>query len=197
MTGPERIEWRRSFPSHALAVLVWYALGAGLAVGVLWVLFGSEPRRLGSGRLNPLAVIPAWSAVLVVILALPLVLAVLRRPIVAADHYALSIRPGWVRTLVLPWARVSELAVHRVDGDLMLLVRCRAALDSLGDQPGWVDRSVLRAALREGGPRSHALSGFDVAVRLTDFVGSPSAQLAALAAFAPDHVSVVSDVEVR
>jgi hypothetical protein len=197
MTDPERIEWRRSFPAHALGVLGWYALAAAVGLGVVWVLFGSEPQRLGSGRLNPLAVVPIWAAILSAILGLPFVLSVLRRPIVAANHYALNVRPGWVRTLVLPWARVSEVAAYRVDNEPLLLVRCRDAMEPLGDHPGWLDRTVLRAALREGGPRSRVLSGFDVAVRMSDFVGSPRGQLAALAAFAPDHVVVVSDVEVH
>jgi hypothetical protein len=43
----------------------------------------------------------------------------------------------------------------------------------------------------------HALAGeFDLAVRLRDFLGEPNAQLATVAAFAPDHVFIASDVEV-
>jgi hypothetical protein len=37
---------------------------------------------------------------------------------------------------------------------------------------------------------------FDLGVRLRDFVGEPNAQLGTLAAFAPDHVLIASDVEV-
>lgn len=194
MTGPQRIEWRRSFPSHALVVLGSYAAAAGLGVAAVWLLFGGEPRVLDTGEANPLAVIAPASVVVAALGALPFVLAVLRRPVVAANHYALHVRPTWLRTLVLPWARIAKVAAYRVDDELYLLVRCWETLDRLGDRPKWIDRSVLRAAERAAAD-TERLAGFHLAVRMRDFTGAPTAQLASLAAFAPDHVALAGDVE--
>jgi hypothetical protein len=193
MTDPERIEWRRSFPSHALVLVGWYAVVAGLGVGVVWLLFGSEPSHLDNGESNPLAVIPPVSVIVAGLGALPFVLAVVRRPSLTANHYALQVRPTWLRTLVLPWARIAQVAAYRIDGEPYLLVRCGTALDRLGDRPGWVDRAVLRAADRAAD--TDVVNGFDLAVRMRDFTGTPRAQLTALAAFAPDHVAMVGDIE--
>jgi hypothetical protein len=128
--------------------------------------------------------------------AAPLVVMLVRRPLVAANHYALTVRPGSVRTLVLPWAHIAVVSVRRVGREPYLLVRCRQSLGALGDHPTWLDQGVLRAVVRV--PRAgSALAGeYDLAVRLRDFVGHPNAQLSALAAFAPDHVFIASDVEV-
>jgi hypothetical protein len=188
MAGPERIEWRRAFPSHAVTLLAWYIVLAGAVLGLIFLLFGGEPAQLDDGSPNPLAAVLPVALVLAVIGCLPIVLIIIRRPIVAANHYA--------RTLVLPWARIAFVAVGRVGRETYLLVRCRELLDALGDHPTWVDQGVLRAVLRT--PRGgRALAGeFDLAVRLRDFVGEPNAQLATLAAFAPDHVLIASDVEV-
>jgi hypothetical protein len=68
-------------------------------------------------------------------------------------------------------------------------------LDRLGDQPRWVDRTVLRAVLREAGSDGRSLAHFDLAVRMRDFVGQPAGQLSTLAAFAPDHVIVENTVD--
>jgi hypothetical protein len=195
MGGPERIEWRRGFPSHALAMLGWYLAVAVLLLGIVFLLFGGEPTRLASGRLNPLASVPTWTIVALAVGALPFVLAVARRPIVAANHFAVSVRPAWVRTLVLPWTLIGEVAVHEIDQQPYLLLRCRGSLGRLGDQPRWMDRSVLRSVLRDAGPDAPALSEFDLAVRMRDFVGQPAAQLSTLAAFAPDHVVVVNHAD--
>ncbi|MBX6722698.1 MAG: hypothetical protein IRY92_05630, partial [Dactylosporangium sp.] len=105
MVGPHRIEWRRKFPVRAWRRLGWYATSGAGVVLVGFVLFGAEPERLESGRPNPLAFIPTGLSVLFVLAATPFVLALFRRPVVAADHYALSVRPGILRTLLLPWAR--------------------------------------------------------------------------------------------
>jgi hypothetical protein len=195
MAGPERIEWRRAFPSRPLTVLVWYVVLAAFALGLAWMLFGDEPERLDDGSFNSLAIVVPLTVAVALIGAAPLVLAVIRRPIVAADHYALTVRSGPLRTLVLPWARIVHVAVRQVGREAYLLVRCRQSLDALGDHPTWVDQGVLRAVLRVRSGQSLA-GEFDFAVRLRDFVGEPNAQLATLAAFAPDHVFIASDVGV-
>jgi hypothetical protein len=187
--GPERIEWRRSFPSRSLAALAWYAVVAVLLVAASRLLFGGEPRTLNSGEHNPLADIPMWTEVLVGVGSVPFVLAVIRRPRVGANHFALTVRPGWVRTLVLPWSRVAEVTTADVAGERYLLVRCRAGLDSMGDSPKWVDQSVLRAIAREGPKKAKR---FDLAVRLRDFTPAVDGQMTALAAFAPDHVLIAT-----
>src|SRR5262245_18835967 len=132
MAGPERIEWRRSPPSRSLGALGWYAAGAVTVVALAFLLFGTEPAQLGSGVSNPVVHVPMWTVTLAVLGTFPFVLAALRRPVVAANHYALTVRPGWVRTLVLPWARVAEVTVADVHGERYLLVRCRDGLDHLG-----------------------------------------------------------------
>jgi hypothetical protein len=192
MAGPERIEWRRSPPSRALGALAWYAAGAAFAVGLVFLLFGGEPAHLGAGVANPAARVPMWAVLLAGLGALPFLVAVLRRPLVAANHYALTVRPGSVRTLVLPWARVTEVTVADVAGEEYLLVRCGTGLDRLGDRPRWVDRAVLRRVARD-----HTRLGqrFDLAVRLRDFVGGTDGRIAALAAFAPDHVNVANQLD--
>lgn len=196
MAGPERIEWRRAFPSRAVTILVWYAIVAGAALGLTWLLFGDEPAKLDDGTPNALvAVLPV---VLGVVLAglVPPVLMLVRRPLVAANHYALTVRPGCLRTLVLPWARITGVAVRRVGRETYLLVQCRQALDALGDHPGWFDQAVLRAAIRSPRGGQAVAAGYDLAARSRDFLGAPNDQLTALAAFAPDHVFIAGDVEV-
>jgi hypothetical protein len=195
MAGPDRIEWRRAFPSRAVTALVWYAVFAGAVVGLTLLLFGDEPARLDDGSPNPLTALPPVVLALAVLGCIPIVLVTVRRPVVAANHYALTVRPGAARTLVLPWAHIAVVAVRRVGRETYLLVRCRQTLDALGDHPTWIDQGVLRALLRtrSGQP----LAGeFDLAVRLRDFIGEPNAQLTTIAAFAPDHVFIASDVEV-
>ena len=189
MAGPERIEWRRSFPSRSLATLAWYVASAGLVVILIRSLFADEPAVLDSGAHNPLADLPMWTVGLVVVGATPVVLAVARRPRVGANHFALTVRPGWVRTLVLPWSRVAEVSAMEVDGDRYLLVRLREGLDLTGTNPRWVDQAVLRELAKAGSKRTR---GFSVAVRLRDFAGGSDGQLAALAAFAPDQVKIAN-----
>ena len=189
MGGPERIEWRRSVPTRSLAALAWYAVVAVLLVAASLLLFGGERPTLDTGEHNPLADIPMWTEVLVGVGGVPFVLAVVRRPRVGANHFALTVRPGWVRTLVLPWSRVAEVTTADVAGERYLLVRCRAGLDSMGDSPKWVDQSVLRAIAREGSKKAKR---FDLAVRLRDFTPAVDGQMTALAAFAPDHVLIAT-----
>jgi hypothetical protein len=189
VAGPERIEWRRSFPSRSLVSLAWYVLCAALAVGLIRGLFADEPATLPSGAGNPLADLPMWTVALAAVGSTPFVLAVLRRPRVGANHFALTIRPGWIRTLVLPWSRVAQVALMDVGGERYLLVRLRAGLDRTGTNPAWPDQHVIRELSKTPSKRAR---GFDVAVRLRDFVGGPDGQLAALAAFAPDQVLIAN-----
>jgi hypothetical protein len=189
VAGPERIEWRRSFPSRSLVTLAWYVLSAALAVGLVRGLFADEPAVLPSGASNPLADLPLWSVLLAAVGAIPFVLAVARRPRVGANHFALTVRPGWIRTLVLPWSRVAQVTLMEVGGERYLLVRLRAGLDRTGTNPAWVDQNVVRELSKTPSKRAR---GFDVAVRLRDFVGGPDGQLAALAAFAPDQVLIAN-----
>jgi hypothetical protein len=196
MSGPERIEWRRAFPTHAVAVLGWYGGVAGAVLGLVLLLFGDEPARLDDGATNPLATIPAVAVVVALVGAVPFILALVRRPVVAANHYALTVRPGVLRTLVLPWSHITGVAVRRVGREHYLLVGCRRALDALGDHPRWIDQGALRTLLRGSRHARAAAADYDLAVRMRNFVGEPNAQLGTLAAFAPDHVLIASDVEV-
>lgn len=190
MAGPQRIEWRRRVPVAAIARLGWYVLSAALLVGAVWALFGDEPDQLSSGAENPLVNVVPTTLLLVALGGLPFVVAIARRPVVAANHYALTVRPGAMRTLVLPWAQMGAIAAYRIGGEPYLLVRCRESLDSGGDQPGWADQRALRVARRHG----DVPGTFDLAVRMRDFVGAPQSLLGTLAAFAPDHVKVTSEL---
>jgi len=187
VAGPERIEWRRSFPSRSLGTLAWYAVSAILAVVLIRTLFGDEPETLASGAHNPLADVPMWTAGLALAGAVPVVLAVVRRPRVGANHFALTVRPGWVRTLVLPWSRVGEVAAIEAGGERFLAVRLLEGLDRTGTNPAWIDQNVLREL-----QKIQPVRGVGVAVRLRDFNGTPDGQLAALAAFAPDQVRITN-----
>ncbi|MGH3663548.1 MAG: hypothetical protein ACRDTQ_17055 [Micromonosporaceae bacterium] len=124
--------------------------------------------------------------------AIPIVLAIFRRPLVTADHYSLTVRAGVWRTLVLPWARIGELAIYSValgdEPEPILLVRCVERRTRVGDQPGWFDQRILRAAAKAAGG---AIGGYDVAVRLDDFTGTPQQHFTAVTKFAPDRVAVV------
>jgi len=187
VAGPERIEWRRSFPTRSLVALGWYVVVAVIVIAAVLLLFGTEPAKLDSGRRNLLADLPMWTEVLAVLGTVPFILAVVRRPRVAANHFALTVRPGWVRTLVLPWSRVAEVTTSAVEGERYLLVRCAVGPDRMGNTPRWVDQTVLRAMARDG---SRIGRHYDLAVRMRDFTPAGDGQMAALAAFAPDHVSI-------
>jgi hypothetical protein len=191
MATAGQLEWRRAFPVRPLRRLGWFLLGAAVMVVTVWVLFGAEPRRLTGGELNPLALIPPLTAAAVAVAALPPLVALVRRPLVATSHYALTLRPGAARTLVLPWAGVAEIAGVRVRDEPLLLVRCAGG--RLGDRPRWPDRSVLRAAVRAAGARRSLVGAYDLAVRMDEFVGDPSDQLVALADRAPGHVLFFAD----
>lgn len=190
MAATEQLRWAPAFPTRGVRQLVWFALGAGAFVVAVWGLFGTEPERLPSGDANPLAALPTVTMVLAGVMALPFLLVVARRPVVAADHFALMIRPGALRTLVIPWAQVAEIAGASVDGEPLLLVRCAAGQQRLGDRPRWCDQAPLRAARRAAGAHRRAIDSYHLAVRIDEFDGTPAEQLAALAARAPHHVSV-------
>lgn len=198
MAGEDRIEWRRGFPSRALGVLGWYVVVGSITIVIAYVLFGAEPATLESGQRNTLAALPAAAAVLFGVILLPLLLALVRRPAVAADHYGLTVRPGILRTLLLPWAHVAEVAAYGRPDEPYLLVRCGAQHDDrLGDRPRWWDRAVLRSAIRASrayrgtGP---AVAAYDLAVRMGEFLGAPETQLASLTAVVPEHVLLTNEL---
>jgi len=183
MASAASLEWPRRFPSRALRRSGWLLAGGGGLAAAAWVLFGPEPDRLTSGAANPLALVPPAATGLAAVAVAVQLLTVARRPRVAADHYALIVRPGAWRTLLLPWAIVAEVAGARIRGEPLLLVRCAPARGRLGDRPRWCDRAVLRAA---GG----AAAGYHLAVRMDEFAGHPRSQLAALAVWVPEQVRV-------
>jgi hypothetical protein len=172
-----------------LTGLGWYVVFAVVVIAAILLLFGGEPERLDSGQPNRLANLPMWTELIAAVGAVPFVLAVVRRPRVAANHFALTVRPGWIRTLVLPWVHVAEVAITEVEGERYLLVRCRPDPGRMGDTPHWVDQNVLRALARDD---SRKARHFDLAVRMRDFTPGVEGQLAALAAFAPDHVLIAA-----
>jgi hypothetical protein len=177
----EQIEWRRSFPRHQVRVLAGCAAGGALVVAAAWMFFGAEPARLNSGAVNPLAVVPQWTLGAAAAVVLAAAVPVLRRPVVAAGQRTLLVRPGAYRTLELPWATVAELA----RGGEFLLIRLRP---EGARRPGFWDRAVLRSATRS----YPTAAGYDLAVRLRDFAGTPTAKMTALAAYAPEAVEFTS-----
>ena len=189
---PERVVLPRRSPGRPLGRLVGYLVVAAIVVAAVWLLFGEEPERLHSGSVNPLAYLVHLAVVAAVIGLVPVVLAVFRRPLVIADSYALTVRPGSFRTLVLPWARVSDIGVYPVildeEPEPVLLVRCLDEGGRLGDTPRWVDQGVLRAAAKAAGG---AIGGYDLAVRLSDFAGDYRRHVAAIMSLAPERVGFV------
>jgi hypothetical protein len=185
MATAESLVWRHRFPTRALRRFIWSVAAGAAASATAWVLFGAEPDRLDSGAANPLALVPPITTLLAALAACVLLLAVVRRPLVEADHYALTVRPGALRTLLLPWASVAEVAAVTVRGEPLLLVRCDAARGRgrPGDRPRWCDRGVLRST-------GAAVNGYHLAVRMDEFAGAPRSQLAALAAWVPEQVIV-------
>jgi hypothetical protein len=180
------IQWRRRPPRRAAARLAWTLFLAGLAWGAAHILFGDEPRRVDGGAVNPLAlVVPALIGVVGLILV-PQVLALVRRPVVSADHDALTVRPGVVRTLVLPWERVAELATMDIADDPYLLITCSAKPGPSGNRPRWWDRGHLRSAKRGAA----AVAAYDLAVPMSDFSGTPRSLLIDLAQYSPAHVTI-------
>jgi hypothetical protein len=157
-----------------------------LAVGPAWLLFGAEPRLTKDGAVNPFSLVVPLLAGLFGLLIVVQLVAIGRRPGVAADHYALFVRPGAVRTLVLPWAQIAELASIEVDDEPLLLVRCQPQLNRSADWPRWLDQAQLRSARR----LAAVVSAYDLAVPMADFVGTAGNLLSTLAMWAPDHVTI-------
>lgn len=185
MATAESLAWRRRFPTRAVRRFTWSVVAGGAAAAAAWVLFGAEPDRLASGASNPLALVPPVVTLLAAVFAVLLLLTVVRRPQVVADHYALTVRPGVLRTVLLPWAAVVEVAGVTVRGEPLLLVRCDLdrGRGRPGDRPRWSDRGVLRAS-------GAGAAGYHLAVRMDEFAGPPRAKLAALAAWAPEQVRI-------
>ena len=182
----KRIEWRRRSPRRAVGRVVWTAVAAALAIGPAWLLFGAEPWVTDDGAVNPFAlVVPLLGALFALLIGVQ-VLAIGRRPSVSADHYALKVRPGVVRALVLPWAQIAELTTMEVDEEPLLLIRCLPQRSRSADWPRWWDQGHLRAARRAAA----VVSAYDLAVPMSDFAGKPRNLLAQLAWWAPDHVTV-------
>jgi hypothetical protein len=113
---------------------------------------------------------------------------VVRRPRVLATQFALSVRPGILRTLRMPWATIAEVTGVRAGGEEYLLVRLQRGVDALGDHPSYWDKAVLRAA---GRGYARAVD-YDLAVRMREFAGDGPAKLSALAAYAPENVDITS-----
>jgi hypothetical protein len=178
MTAAGPLEWRRTFPRRPLRRLGWLVAGGGGLVAVSWLLFAAEPDRLASGETNLLSLVPAAVTLLAATACIPLLVSLFRRPLLLADHYAVTIRPGACHTLLVPWAQVIEVAAVTVRRDPLLLIRTR---DGLGDQPRRCCRRVARSAGR-------TFAAYQLAVRMDEFAGEPEQLLAALAAWAPGHV---------
>jgi hypothetical protein len=233
MVAGERIEWRRAFPRRAVRMLTGCTVAAALAAALGWAMFGTEPATLNTGAANPLAVVPQWTLALAAAVVAVAAVPVLRRPLVAASHMTLHVRPGVFRTLALPWTTVAEITgVDTPAGEFLLVRLTPPAADRPGppaagrhgpqdpdrrgphatdgpgppaadrpgppasdrhgsqdpDRPGFWDRTVLRAATRAYPPAA----GYDLAVRLGDFTGTPAAKVTALAAYAPESVEITS-----
>ena len=193
MVAADRVVWRRQPPRRAAGRLGCLGLVATVVLATAWLLFGHEPGRIESGSVNPLSrVVPVLVGCFALLVAVRLV-TVLRLPYVAADSFALTVRPGAGRTLVLPWATITELATVNLGPRSLMLVRCGHIMRA-GDRPSWSDRSVLRAATRISPTRQRPgrrLTSYDLAVFLDDFTGTPGALLASLTPFVPPHVALV------
>lgn len=186
----ERVVWKRRRPNRAAGRLAWTAF-VGVCVSLpTWLLFGSEPAQADDGALNPLALVAPTVLVILGLVLAPQIIALVRRPVVSADHYALVVRPGVGRTMVLPWAQLAELAAVDLDEEQILLIRCRPLPRASGDQPRWWDQGTLRSVVRGAA----FASAYDLAVPMADFLGSPESLLADLSVCAPPHVELVRRV---
>ncbi|GIJ51249.1 hypothetical protein Val02_81350 [Virgisporangium aliadipatigenens] len=184
MTGPGRIEWRRGAPRQALRRVAWWAVVGAIVFGVALLLFGPEPATLDDGSHNVLDDVPLWTGLLVLATLAVVAVPLLRRPAVAADHYALRVRPGPWRTLLLPWAGISEVVAISSNGIEYLLIRLDQRF--AGDRPKAWDQLVLKNA-RKGMEQA---ASYDLAVNLREFAGPPAGKVAALAAYAPETVTL-------
>ena len=182
------VVWSRRSPRRAAGRLGWTGFLALVICGPAWLLFGDEPAGATDGAVNPLMLIVPGLAVAFALAMIPQVIGLVRRPLIGADHYALTARPGAGRTLMLPWAQVAEVATMEIDEENFLLIRCQPISRRSSDWPRWWDQAHLRSAKR-GAP---AATAYDLAVPIDDFVGRPEQLLTELARFAPGHVTVAS-----
>ncbi|MFC3492787.1 hypothetical protein [Glycomyces rhizosphaerae] len=189
-------EWvvvERSSPTRRISSLVLYSLGCATVVFALFMLVRTEPGTLDSGEPNPVAALPGFFTVMAVIGATSFLVPLVRPPKLMVNHFGLRVRPGFGKSLLIPWSNVEELAAIHVGakrrGTSYLLFAADNYLGRGGsDRPGFLGRSVLREANRatEG-----LVAGFDLAVRCKDFAPEPQQLLARLASYAPGHVQVV------
>jgi len=194
----DQVVWLPRPPRRAAIRLGFLALAAVPTLAAAHLMLGDEPAYLESGQLNPLYLFfPALVAAFA-LTAVPSLVSLVRHPQVAADHFALRLRPGCLRTLVVPWSQVAELAAVPVllaprRWEPLMLVRFAWQRGKEGDRPRFWDTVLLRDARRSGG--RDQTEGYDIAVRLGDFAGTPYALLSALAVFAPGHVVLVSKLD--
>jgi hypothetical protein len=189
-------EWiviERSSPTRRISSLVLYSLACAALIGTLYALVRTEPDTLDSGEPNPVAALPWFFLVMAVLGATSFLLPLVRPPKLMVNHFGLRVRPGFGKSLLIPWSNVEELAAIHVGsrrrGTSYLLFAADVYLGRGGsDRPGFLGRSVLREANRatEG-----LVAGFDLAVRCKDFATEPQQLLARLASYAPGHVQVV------
>jgi len=184
----DKFVWSRRRAGRALGRLGWTAFLGASIVTPAWFVFGDEPLRVDDGALNPLVFVVPTIAGFFVLVLVPQTLALVRRPLVTGSHYALTIRPGVFRTLVLPWAQIGELVALVVDDEAYLLIRCVPLRVRSGDWPRWWDKGHLRAA-RRGAAMAAA---YDLAVPMGEFEGHPDRLLDQLGRWAPAHVGVVN-----
>lgn len=183
----DRVTWKRRRPNRAAGRLAWSVFVALAVGGPAWLLFGAEPWQADDGALNPLALVAPVVLLLSGLALVPQVIALVRRPVVACDHYALTVRPGVGRTIVLPWVQIAEIAAIDLEEEQMLLIRCRPVQRGSADTPRWWDQATLRSVVRGAA----FASAYDLAVPLADFLGSPESLLADLGTCAPEHVALV------
>lgn len=187
--GEARVRLRRRFPWRHVLRLLAYVVLAAVVLALTRFLFAMEPETLDTGVPNPLQHGEPFVTGVLIALTAPYVYRLIRLPKLEVNHFGLIVRPGAMRTLVLPWVHIEQVAVYTAaKGRTYLLIACDGHQGRLGDRPGYADRIVLREALHLTGGM---LADFDLAVRSRDFADTPSAQLAQLSAFAPAHVDVV------
>jgi hypothetical protein len=180
----DRVVWRRRRPRRAAGRLVWTLFVAVVVTAPLWLMFSGEPLQAADGALNPLALLGPGVAVIFLVGVLAQVTALVRRPLIEFDYFALTVRSGLARTLVLPWAQLTELVVLDLEGDEFLLIRCQPHRRGTGDRPRRLDQGALRSLRR----RATFASGYDLAVPMDRFAGTTDGLLAEMATRAPAHV---------
>jgi hypothetical protein len=185
-TDTESVTWRTRAPARAALRLAWTSFLAVVVCGLASLLFGNEPEFQADGSRNPLVLVVPVLVIGFTIVLIAHGLALFRRPVVRTDRYALSVRPGVVRTLVMAWAEIAELTLVDLDDETYLLIRCAPVPVPSADRPRWWDQGQLRA-VRRALPE---VSAYDLAVPLGEFAGSPETLIARLGTAAPPHVGL-------